>query len=148
EADVIVFMVDGKTGVQSADIEVANLLRKTKKPVLLTVNKIDEPKELVNLAEFYELGIGEPQPLTALRGSGSVGDLLDKIVENFPDLRRTKKDRSGNGKRPRKGSSDHEFDVLPFEQELEKEGDQLTQEIDGAPLAIAIVGKPNVGKSS
>jgi len=129
EADVIIFMVDGKNGLHGNDQEVANLLRKSKKPVLLAVNKIDEPKEKDNSAEFYELGLGEPHGLSALRGSGGVGDLLDKIVEFFPQ----EKKKSKNGKK------EHEF----FEEELKEETEE-----DKGPLAIAIVGRPNVGKSS
>jgi GTPase len=70
EADVIVFVVDGKIGLHGADQDVANLLRRTKKPVILAVNKIDEPHEEANLLEFYKLGLGEPCPLSAMRGSG------------------------------------------------------------------------------
>ena len=77
-------MVDGKAGLQGNDVDVANVLRRSKKPVLLAVNKVDEPKEHNNISEFYELGLGEPQALSALRGSGGVGDLLDKIIELLP----------------------------------------------------------------
>jgi GTPase len=132
EADVIVFMVDGKSGLHGTDQQVANLLRKSKKPVLLAVNKIDEPKERDNSAEFYELGLGEPYGLSALRGSGGVGDLLDKIVEFFPQPKKQK-----NGK------NDAEF----FEGADKKEGEEEAEEEHG-PLALAVVGRPNVGKSS
>ncbi len=130
EADVIIFMVDGKAGLHGTDQQVANLLRKSKKPVLLAVNKIDEPKEKDNSAEFYELGLGEPHGLSALRGSGGVGDLLDKIVEFFPEKKKEK-----NGKKDLEFISD---------EDLAKEA----EEEDKGPLAIAVVGRPNVGKSS
>jgi GTPase len=117
EADVVIFMVDGKCGLTGADKDVANLLRKTKKPVLLAVNKIDVPKEEGNILEFFGLGLGEPFALSALRGTGGVGDLLDKVVATFPQA------------------------LAP----IEKNGDEDEAH---APIAIAIVGKPNVGKSS
>jgi GTPase len=121
EADVIVFVVDGKIGLHGADQDVANLLRRTKKPVILAVNKIDEPHEEANLLEFYKLGLGEPYPLSAMRGSGGVGDLLDKVIANLPP--ETKVESNGEER-------------LPDEEE------------EPNSYAVAIVGKPNVGKSS
>ena len=110
EADVVVFVVDGSTGVTDEDEEVARIVRKTSKPVFLVVNKKDNPStEQENLWEFYALGCGEPRPLSATHGHGT-GDLLDEIVEAFPDP-----------------------------EELEEDEDILS---------IAIVGRPNVGKSS
>jgi GTP-binding protein len=108
-ADVIVFIVDGKEGVTPADQEVANMLRKSKKPVVLVVNKVDSLKEEDNAWEFYNLGIGDPITISASQGLG-LGDMLDKVVENF-----------GNS-------------------ELEAEEDEYVR--------IAMIGKPNVGKSS
>ena len=110
EADVIVFVVDGATGITDEDEEVARIVRKTTKPVFLCVNKKDNPaKEHEDLWDFYALGCGEPMPISATHGHGT-GDLLDLVVEAFPDP-----------------------------EELEEDEDVLS---------IAIVGRPNVGKSS
>ena len=110
EADVIVFVVDGTTGVTDEDEEVARVLRKQDKPVFLVVNKKDNPAtEQDGLWDFYALGVGEPRPLSAGHGHGT-GDLLDEIVAAFPE-----------------------------EQEVEPEEEMLS---------LAIVGRPNVGKSS
>lgn len=108
-ADVIVFIVDGKEGLTPADREVASMLRKSKKPVVLVVNKIDSLKEEDNAWEFYNLGIGDPITISAAQGLG-LGDMLDRVVENF----------------------DNSY--------LEEEEDEY--------IRIAMVGKPNVGKSS
>ena len=108
-ADVIVFIVDGKEGLTPADREVASMLRKSKKPVVLVVNKIDSLKEEDNAWEFYNLGIGDPITISAAQGLG-LGDMLDRVVENF----------------------DNSY--------LEEEEDEY--------IRIAMIGKPNVGKSS
>ena len=108
-ADVIVFIVDGKEGLTPADNEVATMLRKSKKPVVLVVNKVDSLKEEDNAWEFYNLGIGDPVTISASQGLG-LGDMLDKIVENFD-----------------KSIYDEEEDEY---------------------IRIAMIGKPNVGKSS
>lgn len=83
-ADVIVFMVDGKEGIVPADYEVAEMLRKAKKPVILIVNKIDNLTLEDNKYEFYNLGIGEPLAISAAQGLG-IGDMLDEIVKNFEE---------------------------------------------------------------
>lgn len=121
EADVIIFVVDGKNGLNGADTDVANILRRAKKPVLLAVNKIDEPHEESNMLEFYKLGLGDPLPVSAMRGTGGVGDLLDKVIEKLPPETRIK-----NG------------DELPVLEEGEEPNE----------YSVAIVGRPNVGKSS
>lgn len=108
-ADVIVFIVDGKEGLTGADGEVAQMLRKSKKPVVLVVNKIDNLKDENNAYEFFNLGIGEPITISASQGLG-LGDMLDKIVSLFN------------------------------EEELNEEDDEY--------IRIAMIGKPNVGKSS
>jgi len=129
QADVIIFMVDGKEGLNGADEEVAGIVRRIKKPVILTVNKIDSIKENNNIMDFYGLGLGEPMPLSALTGSGAVGDLLDKIISYFPPK---------NGKK------------LTRDEELYGvEGEEGPQEdLTTKPISIAIIGRPNVGKSS
>ncbi|WML35152.1 ribosome biogenesis GTPase Der [Clostridium sp. OS1-26] len=83
-ADVIVFIVDGKEGLTAADREVAQMLRKSKKPIVLVVNKVDSLKEEDNAYEFYNLGIGEPITISASQGLG-LGDMLDRVVENFDE---------------------------------------------------------------
>ena len=108
-ADVIVFVVDGKEGLTAADQEVAQMLRKSKKPVVLVVNKIDRLALEENSYEFYNLGIGDPITISASQGLG-LGDMLDEVVKYFND---------------------------PSEDE---EDDQY--------IRIAMIGKPNVGKSS
>jgi ribosome-associated GTPase EngA len=84
EANIIVFVVDGKDGMHVLDEDVAAILRHQKKPVLLAVNKIDLPNKSSQAAEFYSLGLGEPYPISAMTGSGT-GDLLDKIAELLPE---------------------------------------------------------------
>ena len=112
EADVIVFMVDVRDGITAADREVAELLRRSKKPVVLSANKADNAAQRQEAVEFYELGLGEPITLSSISGTGS-GDLLDVITELLPPA-----------------DGDEEADMSP-----------------GIPR-IAIVGRPNTGKSS
>lgn len=81
-ADVIIFLTDGQGGLAPADYEVAEMLRKTKKPVLLVVNKVDNLKLEENKYEFYNLGLGEPVTISASAGLG-IGDMLDEVVKNF-----------------------------------------------------------------
>lgn len=109
EADVILFVVDGKAGVVPADEEVAGILRASGKPVVLAVNKIDSINQEPNIYEFYNLGIGDPIGISA-KNLMNLGDLLDDVVKNFPDA----------------GSSEDEEDTIH----------------------VALIGRPNVGKSS
>ncbi|HEX8681458.1 MAG TPA: ribosome biogenesis GTPase Der [Ardenticatenaceae bacterium] len=109
EADAIVFVVDAKDGLTTADREVAELLRTTTKPVVLAANKAESHERRMNAVEFYELGIGEPITITAQHGTG-VGDLLDEVVAVLP---------------PR-----------------------TVEDEDDESIRVAIVGRPNVGKSS
>src|SRR6185437_8884987 len=127
EADVVVFVVDGKQGLHGADEDVAHMLRKTKKRIILAVNKIDDPKDEANVPEFYKLGLGEPHALSAMRGSGGVGDLLDEIVNALPEYAK----RNGNET-----------------EDAVADGDGDAEEVEKNEFAVAIVGKPNVGKSS
>lgn len=84
-ADVIVFLVDGKSGITPADYEVSQMLRKSKKPIVLVVNKVDRIAEEDNAYEFYNLGIGEPIAISASQGLG-LGDMLDRVVEHFDSI--------------------------------------------------------------
>ncbi|MCC6174373.1 MAG: ribosome biogenesis GTPase Der [Chloroflexi bacterium] len=109
EADVIVFLVDAQAGPAASDQDVANLLRRSKKPVVLGANKAEGKQKNLHTIEFYELGLGDPIPISAIHGIGT-GDLLDEVVDRIP----------------------------PAPEQAEDEPD----------LSIAIVGRPNVGKSS
>lgn len=84
QADVILFLVDSKTGINADDQAVANILRRSNKPVLLVVNKLDNPNDTNAMWEFMQLGLGEPWPVSALHGTGT-GDLLDEVVQRFPE---------------------------------------------------------------
>ncbi len=109
-ADVIMFVTDVRQGLVDADEKVANMLRRSKKPVVLVVNKVDDFKKYMpDVYEFYNLGIGEPMPVSAASMLG-IGDMLDEVVSHFPDR-------------------------------------NAAEEEDDRPK-IAVIGKPNVGKSS
>lgn len=84
EADVIIFMVNGRDGITAADEEVAKILYKSNKPVVLAVNKVDNPEMRDQIYEFYALGFGEPYPISGTHGLG-LGDLLDAVVKLFPE---------------------------------------------------------------
>ncbi|WP_163101005.1 ribosome biogenesis GTPase Der [Peribacillus alkalitolerans] len=84
EADVIILMTNGREGVTSADEEVAKILYKTKKPVVLAVNKVDNPEMRDQVYDFYSLGFGEPFPISGTHGLG-LGDLLDEVAKHFPN---------------------------------------------------------------
>lgn len=83
EADVIIFLVNGREGITGADEEVARILYKSKKPVVLGVNKVDNPQMREQIYEFYALGFGEPYPISGSHGLG-LGDMLDVVVDHFP----------------------------------------------------------------
>lgn len=93
EADVIVFITDGQVGITKDDFEVAKILRKVKKPIILAVNKIDEGTHISNIHDFYRLGLGEPIAISGAHGVG-IGDLLNKIVDLIPDTIDEKDDES------------------------------------------------------
>ncbi|MBQ7750788.1 MAG: ribosome biogenesis GTPase Der [Bacteroidales bacterium] len=110
EADVVLFMVEAATGVTDYDAEIADILRRSKKPVVLCVNKVDSGEKMYDAFDFYSLGLGEIWTISAANGSGT-GDLLDEIVR-----------------------------VLP--------ADSVAEDLHADIPHIAIVGRPNVGKSS
>ena len=83
EADVILFVCDARSGIVQEDADVARILRKSGKPIVLAVNKADSPKQELNVYEFYNLGLGEPFPISAANHLG-IGDLLDAVVAKFP----------------------------------------------------------------
>src|SRR3954463_3697551 len=83
EADVVLFMVDAKSGITAADEEIADVLRQSNKPVLLAANKAESEERRLNAVEFYQLGLGDPMPISA-HHSVNTGDLLDEIVAAFP----------------------------------------------------------------
>ncbi|MDM7533653.1 ribosome biogenesis GTPase Der [Lactococcus lactis] len=84
EADVIIAVVDGETGITDADEAVANILYRTDKSVILVVNKVDNPERRMEIFDFYSLGLGDPYPVSAVHGIGT-GDVLDAIVQNLPN---------------------------------------------------------------
>lgn len=109
-AEVIIFVVDSRTGVTAADMDTAAMLQKSNKPVVIACNKIDAPGEPpLSFYEFYNLGLGEPVAVSSIHGMG-IGDLLDKVLEYLPD--------------------------------------DENEETDDSDIKVAIIGKPNVGKSS
>ncbi len=87
EADLIVFVVNGKEGITNDDEYIAKMLQKSQKPVLLAVNKIDNQEMKDNIYEFYNLGLSDPMPVSGVHGIG-IGDLLDEIIQNFPKKER------------------------------------------------------------
>jgi len=109
-ADVVLFVVDGRTGATETDLVVARTLRRSKRPVVLAVTKVDDERLEADTAELWSLGLGEPYPVSGLHGRGS-GDLLDAVLDRLPDA--------------------------PAETDVE-----------GGPRRVALVGRPNVGKSS
>ena len=84
EADVIIFLTNGREGVTDADEHVAKILYQTKKPIVLAVNKIDNPEMRELIYDFYSLGFGDPFPISGSHGLG-LGDLLDEVASNFPE---------------------------------------------------------------
>ena len=109
EAEKIIFLVDGIEGATPVDMDIANILRQSDKPVFLAVNKVDSHNQITMISDFYSLAVGEPIAISALHGSGGVGDLLEEITSDFED-------------------------------------DET--EVEDKTIKIAIVGRPNAGKSS
>src|SRR4051812_33485953 len=111
EADTIVFLTDARSGPVPVDVDISDRLRRTTKPVILVANKGDSPADQLKATDLFELGLGEPVVISAVRGVGT-GDLLDRIVETLPP--------------DEEGAEQEETDTIP----------------------VAILGRPNVGKSS
>ncbi|HEV7203643.1 MAG TPA: ribosome biogenesis GTPase Der [Jatrophihabitans sp.] len=109
-ADLVVFVIDGRTGATETDLVVARTLRRAKRPVVLAVTKVDDERLEPDTAELWSLGLGEPMPVSGLHGRGS-GDLLDAVLERLPDAPKDADEPAG-------------------------------------PRRVALVGRPNVGKSS
>lgn len=109
EADVILLMVDAKAGLTAADEEVAQMLYRSQKPIVLAVNKVDNMQRKEDIYEFYSLGFGDPIGISGAHGTG-VGDLLDAVVAKLPDKKQ--------------------------------------EEYDEEVIKVAVIGRPNVGKSS
>jgi GTP-binding protein len=109
EADLVLFVVDARAGITPGDEEIAQILRESRKPVVVVANKIDDPSQEPLALEFHRLGLGEPAPISGMHGHGT-GDLLDDVVERLPGGGRT--------------------------------------EISEDAIRVAILGRPNVGKSS
>ena len=109
EADLVLFLVDARAGITPGDEEVAEILRRARKPVIVVANKIDDPRRDAEALEFHALGLGEPVALSALHGYGT-GDLLDRIVADLP----------GEG----------------------------PPQVGDEAIRVAVLGRPNVGKSS
>ena len=84
EADVIVLVVDIQNGVTDADEQIAKILYRSDKPIVLAVNKVDNPERRSDIYDFYSLGLGEPYPVSGVHGVG-VGDLLDAVINHFPE---------------------------------------------------------------
>lgn len=91
EADVIVFLVDVQNGITDADEQVAQILYRSDKPVVLAVNKVDNPERRADVYDFYSLGLGTPYPVSSVHGVG-LGDMLDAVIANFPEEKITKDD--------------------------------------------------------
>ena len=108
EADKIIFLVDGKDGVNPVDYDIANILRQSGKPVFLAVNKCDNSESLMMTSDFYALALGDPVGISALHGSGGVGDLLELVTEDFEVLEEDEEDnriKSAIVGRPNAGKS-------------------------------------------
>lgn len=108
QADVIIFVVDSSTGMTNADQDVMDILFRSQKPIVLAVNKVDNPDMMINTMEFYALGVGEPFGVSSIHGLG-IGDLLDEVIAHFgPEV----------------------------------------EEVEDDSTKVAVIGRPNVGKSS
>ena len=139
EADVIILVADADAGLTPADQEAAEILRLAKAPVIVAANKADNPKRELQAAEFHQLGWPETHPISALHGRG-VADLLDVIVWALPPESESELERKRvEAELARAGEG------TDFEREAE---DEAAFAFDDRPARVAIIGRPNVGKSS
>jgi len=147
EADVILFLVDAAAGMTPGDLEANELLRTAAVPVLVAVNKADNPKRELEAAEFHQLGWEETHPISALHGRG-VADLLDTLVWALPAESEAEVER----KRRQAEQDQLVVDEWPAEATTSEDDvdgpEEAAYVLDDRPARIAIVGRPNVGKSS
>jgi GTP-binding protein len=149
EADAVLFVVDATAGITPLDHEVAAMLRKLDKPLFLCANKVDHPKREVLTGEIYALGLGEVHPISAVHGRG-IDDLLDAVIERLglpapvPEVEDEDEDEAYEDAEDEDADEEGEGG--------EGEGDEglagHTVEEEHRPLRVALVGKPNAGKSS
>ena len=125
DATLILFIVDAKAGLTPQDAEIADVLRRQARPVLVLANKADDTASELNAAEFYTLGLGDPVPISATQGRG-IGDLLDAVVEALFEPGRPREDPTGTPEAP----------------------EEALAAAEPGPVRIAFLGRPNVGKSS
>jgi GTPase len=145
EADLIVFVVDAATGLTPADEEAAELMRRAAAPVFVAANKADNDRRELDAAEFWRLGWEEIWPLSALHGRG-VADMLDSVVAAFPP-----ESADEAARRAREVTEEREAELIADELAAGLEPDEPAAWVDEAqpgPVTIALVGRPNVGKSS
>jgi GTP-binding protein len=149
EADVVLFVVDGTVGPTEEDSQVARLLLRSDRPVLLAVNKVDNDRREPAMWEFASLGFPEPWPVSALHGRGT-GDMLDALVEHLqtattgsraPGGAKEGSDRTADAESTDDAESTHAAESISAPPQ--GEGDE-----DGPEISVAIVGRPNVGKST
>ncbi|MEO2069515.1 MAG: ribosome biogenesis GTPase Der [Desulfurobacteriaceae bacterium] len=152
EADIIVFVVDGREGITPLDEEVAKILRKWKKPIVVAVNKVDEPYMEELVYDAYRLGFEEVIPISAIHKIG-IPTLKERILELLPeDLRKVAKEEYEKEERRKKAekiiSGEDREELENLAETLEKGEEYLLEEEEKEPIKVAIVGRPNMGKST
>jgi len=153
QADAIIFLVDGQTGLTADDEVLARLLKRTKKPVFLAVNKVDDPTSERETYEFWNLGMGEPYPVSATHGTGT-GDLFDEIVkvlpqaEDAPATANVAADDFDELADDFNEAYDEGYDDNDPYGESAKRASRKPVFSDTDPIKVAVIGRPNAGKSS
>jgi len=163
QADAIILLVDGQTGMTADDESLARLLKRTKKPVFLAVNKVDDPTSERETYEFWNLGLGEPYPVSATHGTGT-GDLFDEIIKALPAPLLTRSHTAGQeassgidnaSDTSDAGSADSIYPELDrYDEDNDPYGDEAKRISrrpvfsDDDPIRVAVIGRPNAGKSS